>query len=267
MSAPPVPPPVPRPAPRGPEREPEALSEAVVLEEGDFHCLSERVAPDPQFNDRRLVARRKILTLAHRAQARFQAQGVALDCRTSLHHPTTFNGMRVRRLWAYLMRAAAEKKRLRGVLGPELGRDLDSAYRNAYLCLAIEDGALEVSLRIHVDAWYDGQNLVNRLKAEGSGIWRALLNQLGGFRLRMADWKGDWRCGQLTSEQLEEFSKYYRPGEHLLAVEQRWPAPFGQRGIALDPKTPELLVSELDRLLPLYRFTAWSKESDFLFTR
>jgi hypothetical protein len=253
--------------PRGPEGEPDPLAGEVAFEEGDFHCLSERVAPDPQFNDRRLVARRKVLTLAKRAQARFASQGLALDCRTSLHHPTTFNGMRVRRLWAYLMRGAAEKKRLRGVLGPELGRDLDSAFRNAYLCLAIEDGALEVSLRIHTDAWYDGQNLVNRLAAQGTAMWRALLNQLGGFRLRMADWKGEWRCGALTGEQLAEFLKYYKPGEHLFAVEQRLPAPRGQRGAALEAGTPELLVSELDRLLPLYRFTAWSLESDFLFAK
>jgi hypothetical protein len=35
----------------------------------------------------------------------------------------------------------------------------------------------------------------------------------------------------------------------------------------LDPDVPDLLVAELRRLGPLYRFTAWSDESDFLFSR
>jgi len=30
--------------------------------------------------------------------------------------------------------------------------------------------------------------------------------------------------------------------------------------------TPALVVDEMLRLLPLYRYTAWSEESDFLFS-
>lgn len=237
----------------------------VAFEEGDFHALSEGLCRDPQYNDRRLLARRKLLALGKRAAREIEEEGLKLDCRTSLHNPTVFNQMRVRRLWAYLTRVKGEKRALRGVLGPELGKDLDAAYRNAYLCVALEADAVEVSLRIHPDAWYDGQNLKKRLDREGPAAWRALLNARPGYRLRLHDWKGEWRCGELTASAVEDYLATWTPGEHGLAVERRWPAPPGARGAVLQPGVPDALVAELVALVPLYRYTAWSKESDFLF--
>jgi hypothetical protein len=249
------------------ERDPSAAPELIPFEDGDFQSLSPAVNRDPQFNDRRLLARRKLLSLAKVFAARAHEQGLDLDVRTSLHAPSTFNHMQVKRLWCYAARAKPEKKRLKGVLGADLAKDLDAAYRNAYICCALEHDALEVSLRIHADAWFDGQNLVGRVKKEGTAGWRARLNELPGFRLRLHDWKGEWPCGNLTREQLEEFLRFYKPAEHLLAVERRWPAAQGARGPLLAPETPALVVDEMLRLLPLYRFTAWSQESDHLFSR
>jgi hypothetical protein len=250
-----------------PAPEPVPLTGAITFEEGDLRALSAAYARNPEFNDRRLVLRRKLLALGKRF---LEGRGLPLECRTSLHNPHAFNHMQVRRLWLYVCRAKKEKSRLRRVLGPELGKDLDAAYRNAYLCLAVESEAVEVSLRIHSEAWFDGQNLLNRLRAEGQDEWRGLLNGLAGFRLRLADWKGEWRCGELTRERLEEYLSYYVPGEHALAVERRWPAPEGSgpaRAALFAPEAPGMLLAELERLLPLYRYAAWSETSDFLFAR
>ncbi len=250
-------------APR--DTEPAPLTGSVAFEEGDFHALSPACATDPQYSDRRLVTRRKLGALARQAVALCADRGVVLDARTSLHNPTVFNHMRVRRIWAYLCRGKAEKKRLKSVIGTELAKDLDAAYRNAYLCLAIEEDALEVSLRLRSESWYDGQNLVNRLAREGTSEWLRLLNGLAGFRLHLHDWKGEWTCGSLTSERIEEFLKYYKPGEHALTVESRLPAPASARQAAFGERVPEGMLAEVVRLVPLYRFTVWSKESDFLF--
>lgn len=245
----------------------------AAFEEGDFHALSEALARDPQYDDRRLVARRKLGAIAKEALERIgadaRAEGVELDLaqRTSLHRPHVFNHMRVRRLWAYVCRGRKAKAGLKRVIGAELAKDLDAAYRNAFLCVALEADALEVALRVHPDAWYDGQNLVKRVSKEGLDLWLALLNQLDGYRLRIDDWKGEWVCGRLDRDRLREYLRYYVPGERGLAVERRWPAPAGARGAALGGEVPELLVEELRRLVPLYRFSAWSQESDFLFAR
>jgi hypothetical protein len=170
-------------------------------------------------------------------------------------------------MWTYAVRPKTEKTRLRRTIGAELAKDLDSAYRNAYLCAALEADVIEVSLRVHQDAWFDGQNLVKRVRAEGVDGWKRLLNELDGFRLRLADWKGEWPCGALTRERVEEFLKYYTPGEHSLSIEARFPAPAGSRQEAISPDMPARIVEMLVKLLPMYRFAAWSEESDFLFTK
>src|SRR5688572_11286029 len=150
------------PAQDGPRpEEPRPIEGPILFEESDFRALVPPLASNPDYNAHRLAARRRLLALGKRAAAAAAEDGLALECRTSLHHPHQFNGNRVTRLWAYLTRAKKEKSALKRVLGAELGKDLDSAYRNAYLCFALEGQALEVSLRIHPDAWYDGQNLKN----------------------------------------------------------------------------------------------------------
>jgi hypothetical protein len=250
------------------DAEPRADATVTAFTEGDFHALSSACARDPQYNDRRLELRRKLASLAKVFAARAERESrLQLDTRTSLHNPHAFNQMQVKRMWAYACRNKKEKSRLKQTIGADLAKDLDAAYRNAFLCVAVESEALEVSLRVHADAWYDGQNLVNRVRKEGVDAWKSVLNELEGFRLRLADWKGEWVCGALGREKLEEFLKYYKPGEHALVVERKFAALPGTRGEAISEAMPMRLVDELTRLVPLYRFAAWSQESDYLFAR
>lgn len=247
--------------------EPKPLEAITPFEPWDFEALASHHARNPEANDHRLRTRRKLLALAKACTKRAKEEGLVLDVRTSLHNPHTFNGNKVERLWAYLVRPKAEKTRLRKVLGVDLAKDLDNAYRNAYLCLAVESDRLEVSLRIHADAWYDGQNLIRRVKKEGVQGWLQVLNTLDGFQLRLHDWKGEWPLGNLTAERLEEFLRFYVPGEHQLVVDRRWPvgATPPAREAVMGEDVPLLLADELLRLAPLYRFLAWSEESDHLF--
>ncbi len=251
-----------------PAGEPQPLDSVTPFEPWDFEALGPNHARNPEANDHRLRTRRKLLSLAKACATRMKAADLALDVRTSLHNPHAFNGKKVERLWAYLVRPKAEKTKLRKVLGRDLAKDLDNAYRNAYLCLAVESDRLEVSLRIHVDAWYDGQNLIKRVKSEGVHGWLQVLNTLEGFQLRLHDWKGEWACGDLTPERLEEFLRFYVPGEHQLVVDRRWPVPATPAGreAVMGDDVPSLMADELLRLVPLYRYLAWSDESDFLFS-
>lgn len=247
--------------------EPKPLTGEILFEPGDFHALGDRLAKDPQYNDRRLVARRKLLALAKRVSKSLAAEpGLKLDVRSSLHHPHAFNGMRVGRLWSSLFRVKSDKQKLKRVLGPELAKDLDSAHKNACLVLSMTDADLRVSFEVGPDAWYDGQNLKKRIAAEGLDGWLAELNRLDGFSLRMHDWKGEWSCGSLTTDRLEEYLGYYVPGEHRLKVERSWPVTGPTLDIACGPGVTDSLADELARLAPLYRFVAWSAEADFLFS-
>ena len=259
---------MPTPTPAPTPAEPRPAEGEVVFEEGDLYALSEGLDRDPQYNERRLVARRKLAALAKQFVAGPRRPQLPLDSRTSLHAPHAFNGKRVSRLWTYICRDKAEKSRLKKVVGADLAKDLDAAFRNAYLCLALEADRVEVSLRIHADAWFDGTNLKRRIDADGPAPLVAILRELDGFTLRMADWKGEWPCGAMEPQRLKEFLGYWEPGTHALVVEKVWPAPPSQpaaRQALFAPEVPGLLLEELERLVPLYRYAAWSKESDHLF--
>lgn len=253
-------------APSETEKEPRPFSSLSTFEEGDFNSLGPEYASNPAYDEPRLKLRRKLATLAKAFCASPEATELALASRTSLHRPYHFNGNRVQRLWAYLCRDKKAKTALRKTIGRDLAKDLDAAYRNAYLCLALEHDAIEVSLRIHADAWFDGQNLANRVKREGAASFLKLLNGLDGFFLRLADWKGEWRCGAMEVEQLEEFFRFYKPGEHSLALERRFPAPAGARDPYLTDEAPAFLLEEAKLLIDVYRFAVWSDESNFLFS-
>jgi hypothetical protein len=256
-----------QPPPSPPEKdvEPRAQSGEVVFAEADFRALADPLCRDPQWNGARLAARTKLATLGKRAAARCEVLGLALDTRSSIHNPHPFNHMRVTRLWTYLMRRKADKAKLRKELGPDLAKDLDAAYRNAYLCIALEADAIEVSLRIHADAWIDATNLTRRVQREGTKPLLRVLQELGGFHLRLHDWKGEWPCSSIETSRLEEFLRFWKPGEHRFAVERRWPAPAGARAHVLGTGVESELLRELERLVPLYRHVAWSADSDYLF--
>ncbi|MFT7668873.1 MAG: hypothetical protein ACI8X5_001573 [Planctomycetota bacterium] len=248
--------------------EPKPAQGAVVFEEGDLYALSEGLCRDAQYNDRRLALRQKLGALAKEFVAFPRRPKLGLASRTSLHNPHAFNGNRVKRLWAYICRDKMEKNRLKKVVGADIAKDLDASFRNAYFCLAMEAEKVEVSVRIHPDAWLDGQNLKRRVDKEGMDELLSILNELDGYFLRLADWKGEWRCGQLNTAKLKEFFGYYKPGEHALALERNWPAPKSQpavRSALFGEGVGAMLLEDMRRLEPFYQFAAWSKQSDHIF--
>ena len=235
------------------------------FEAWDLEALRPPRSRSEEYNKKRLAAKRRLEAIG-KALTRSAPGAEKLEVRTSIHNPfPPVNGGSVERLWVYVTRPKAHKTKLKRQLGAELGKDLDQAYRNGFLCVALEAEAVEVSFRIHPDAWFDGRNLTRRIDAEGPRPLLELLNELDGFRLQLADWKGEWICGQLEVEQLEEFLRYYEPGEHLLAVQQRTPVTEATREALLTPDLPAHLVAELARLLPISRYACWSPESDHLF--
>lgn len=258
--------PKPAPARKAPARSRKAALPALEPLVGwDFEALRPPRSRSADYNEQRLAARRRLEAIAKHA-AKAAPKEVKFEVRTSIHNPfPSVNGGRVERLWAYITRDKAAKGRLRKTLGADLAKDLDQAYKNGYLCVALEADALEVSFRIHQDGWYDGRNLVKRIGAEGVKPLLEILNELDGYRLQLADWKGEWICGEMGPEKLEEFFKYYEPGEHLLSVQRRWPATEAVREALLTPEVPPVLVEELQRLVPVFRYAMWSKEADFLF--
>lgn len=230
--------------------------------DADFVVYGASYQRNEDWNGKRLEIRRKLESYGKAAAEVIGAAGLALDVRTSLHHPFEFNGFRVTQQWVYLTRNKKEKTALKKILGPELGKDLDSSYRNLYLALSIDETGLEISFKIHPDAWFDGQNLKNKCQDDARlREWVAILNRLPGFEFRIHDWKKVYEASRVTRTDLLDFYKYYVPGEHRLPLSLR----VGREDpVATSGEFADLALESFRALAPAYAFAAWSPANDFL---
>jgi hypothetical protein len=233
------------------------------FEARDFAVFEEAYQKNPDYDAHRLRVRRRLAAIAEEARGKLGEHGLRLERRDSLHRPFSFNRGRVVAQWVYLLREGKDRKAFRSIVGPEVGADLDPAFQNAHLVLAVDEAGVEAGLRVHKEAWVDAQNWKNAIgDAPGREGFRQLLNALPeGFGLRIHDWKKVYDCPKVNRDDVEEFAKYFTPGEHGARV-FRSVARSDPGAIAAE--LPSRLAEALVALAPLYRFLAWSPENDRL---
>ena len=229
----------------------------------DFEKFHESVQRDPEFNDARLEVRRKLDAIGKHLSRTLAERDLELVSRASLHHPYRFNAFRVASQWVYLSRGEKERKAIVLHLGVELGKDLDQNYTHAILVLEISHTGLEIALRIHQAAWWDGENLKRGLKNEARrDELAAALRPLVGYGLRIGDHRRVRPAETMTGRDLAEAMPYYEPGKHWLHLERKFDRedPFvTEEGLL------ERVESEFRSLLPAYRLIRWTKKNDRLF--
>ncbi len=215
-----------------------------------------------EWNGKRLEIRRKLESYGKTARETVAAQGVDWDVRTSLHHPFEFNGFRVSKQWMYCMRGKKEKTALKKILGAELGKDLDSSFRNLHFALTIDESSLEIALRIYPEAWYDGQNLKNKCADdERRKEFAGLLQKARGFEYRIHDWKNFHNAAEASAEKLKEFFRYYVPGEH------RWTlfhTISREDPLATSGEFVDVFLESAKIVGQIYRFACWSPQNNYL---
>ena len=133
------------------------MTEAFL--ERDFKAYERHRQDDPEYNALRLAVRRKLKAMVDAVQKEAKALGVDLSAQAGLHHPYTFNSYRVREQRAYLCRGPRERKKLASFFGEALGKDAETHYIQTVLELSLDDQVVEAALRIHPQAWWDGEHL------------------------------------------------------------------------------------------------------------
>lgn len=229
----------------------------------EFELYRPEFQRNEEYNEQRLVIRRKLDALGKLAAKQLSEKGCELTARASLHHPYTFNGYRVATQFMYLSRGDAERRALKRILGVDLGKDLDQNFQHTLLVLEISQEGLEVALRVHKDAWWDGENLKRRLQSAAEReAFATLVRVLTGYAVRVGDHRRLHPCESMTAAELGEMMRYYTPGEQWFHLFHRFAKdhPF-----VTEPGFSESLVAELHALLPVYRFVRWSPESNQVF--
>lgn len=223
----------------------------------DFLAFEKHRQRDDEYNALRLSIRRKLKKIADRVKALAKEQGVELAGKEGLHHPYTFNSYRVRDQRAYLCRSDKERKKLASFFGEALGKDAETHYIQTVLEVSIDHQVVEAALRVHPQAWWDGENLRKKVQTpEGLRDFTAMLNALPkGFGLRLHDWRNVLWAGATKEGDVKEMFAHYTPGEHWLHIVRELPQ---EDALAMGLEAPEWIVQSLLSLLPPYQFTLWT---------
>ena len=225
--------------------------------ERDFKAYERHRQDDPEYNALRLSVRRKLKAMVDGVVVEAKALGVELSAQAGLHHPYTMNSYRVREQRAYLCRGPKERKKLASFFGEALGKDAETHYIQTVLEVCLDDQIVEAALRIHPQAWWDGENLKKKALQEPARLEElcAHLRALPkGFNLKLHDWKKDNWCAQAKPGELKETLSHYTPGNHWLHVQRQLPK---EDALTMGPDAEQWVRSSLLSLLPLYRFTLW----------
>ncbi|MBN1419771.1 MAG: hypothetical protein JXP34_13410 [Planctomycetes bacterium] len=235
-----------------------------ILRDREFEAFRREKWKDAAYNDERLGVRRRLAAIAGLAGEALAAGGIRLEARASLHHPYTFNRFCVDTQFAYLSRSKAERKPLKTILGVDLGKDIDTDYTHLIFYVEIRFEGLEVGLKLHKDAWWDGQNLKRKVAADGAcAAFAEILNALPpGFALSIHDWRRRYEPGAIHKSDVNRVFGYYTPGEHWLHIRREIPRGDPRMGTR---ELTDAIVSDLAACGPAYRFALWTPENDFLF--
>ncbi|MBI2192695.1 MAG: hypothetical protein HYU36_12000 [Planctomycetes bacterium] len=229
----------------------------------DFSAYLPEKRRDSLYNEERLEIKHKLHSLGEMAAEPLTTAGLDLDFKTSLSHPYTYNKYSVDSQWVYFARKERARRALKAVLGMEIGEDLGMHYSHVILLIEINLEGLELGLKIHQQAWWDGQNIRNRCQNTGDRkAFTAELNRLGGFVLNIHDWRREYVCGRLLEGDVQNFFNYYTPGNHWLHLKLKLKkdtvVPMG-REFGL------FAGQAMGQLAPVYRFIEWRPDNDHVF--
>ena len=138
-----------------------------------------------------------------------------------------------------------------------LGKDAETHYIQTVLEVCLDDQIVEAALRIHPQAWWDGENLKKKLLGDPAALdefVRQLRALPPGFNLKLHDWKKDHWCAQAKPAEVKEMLGHYTPGNHWLHVQRQLPK---EDAVGMAGDAEAWVRSSLLALLPVYRFTLW----------
>lgn len=232
------------------------MSEAFL--ERDFKAYERNLQKDPEYNALRLGVRRKLKGIADRVQKAAKPLGTDLSAQAGLHHPYSFNAYRVKEQRAYLCRGAKERKKLASFFGEALGKDAETHYIQTVLEVCLDDEIVEAALRIHPQAWWDGENLKKKLLNDPDELesFSQMLKALpAGFNLKLHDWRVDHWCASIKPSGIKELMQHYTPGEHWLHVQRQLPK---EDALEMGAEAESWINSSLLSLLPIYKSILWA---------
>ena len=228
----------------------------------EFDYFKPELRRNKVLDQHRLKVKRKLHQIGKILLPELKKEGFEVVFNTSLHHPYIYNRFAVDSLWLYFSPSPDSCEELKTLLGPYIGKDLKKNYNHTTLVVGIEYDGLFIALKIHPQAWWDGQNLKNKCKKpDQRKEFLLLLNQLEGYHLLLDNLPHKRICKELRLEGLKSFFKYYIPGEHWLHLKYCMKK---EDKLATNIEFINFAKKQLLLLQPVYKFIRWNTENNYL---
>lgn len=237
----------------------------IVFATNDFNCFAKQFHRKREYNQFRLKVRRKLGDLGACVLPMLKDAGLSLVAKTSLHHPYSYNSFAVDSQWVYFSPASQTLHHLKKILGTYVGADLDSHYTHTLLVIGIQQSGIYISLKIHPQAWWDGQNFKNKCgRREQQSLLLSFLHKLDNFYLKLHDWPNKYCCNDITIDDLKNYLRYYTPGEHWLHLDYEIAR---ETPVATSPDLVKFAAQQLLSLVAIYRFITWAVDNNYVFKK
>jgi hypothetical protein len=231
--------------------------------EADFETYLPHKTRDKAYNNDRLVIKHRLHSLGEMLAGPLKDAGLDLDFKTSLSHPYTYNKYCVDSQWVYFARKEKDRLALKALFGEFLSKDLDMHYSHVILVVEINLAGVEIALKVHQQAWWDGQNVKNRCShADQRRRFTEELNKLAGFVLSIHDWRKEYVCGKLHEGDLRNYFQYYTPGNHWLHLRLKLQK---ETVVPMGLAFAQFAGQKLAALVTVYRLIEWRQDNDWVF--
>jgi hypothetical protein len=242
----------------------------------DFDAYAPNKWKSNVFNRERLEVKQKLLALATELGGALKAtDGSPLTCEASVEHPALWNHKQVEAQHVFFSRNEGARKELDRIIDrarpmTSMLEDPTPQRNHVFLSVTIDHERVEFALKLHPDARVDRQNLERKLAEHWEretfiGLAHALPD---GYRVGITG-QSMISSGAMDEASLKELlaglAKPELPGKtHWLFVERslsRTDVKTAAGGLV------DAARSELEALLPIYHFIAWSRDNDFVSIR
>jgi len=213
----------------------------------------------------RMKVKDKLAWLGKAITQELMPSGFSLVMHLSDDHPSLWNKKKVDAQWLFFSRDEVAQKDLAEIIDTERTlaatlADPTPLYRHIFAGISVSQDRLELGIRLHYDAWVDRRNLTTILRGnEGQSRFDAFRSEL----------PTDWEIGlvgsemisprDLTPDRLTDLLSVFEKNKGWIFLGVRLPR---DNVVELGPDVLPVIVDSFKKLLPVYRFVAWSPEND-----
>jgi hypothetical protein len=239
----------------------------------DFDAYAPQKWKSNVFNRERLEVKQKLLTLGRELGGELvAADGSPLLCETSVEHPALWNHKQVEAQHLFFSRNEGARKELDRIIDrarpmASMLEDPTPQRNHIFLAVTIGHDQVEFAVKLHPEARIDRQNLERKI----TELWErekllALLRELPEGSTIGVTGNPQLPATGIAEDGLRtviaELARPELPGKtHLLVIGRAVPrgTATAQGGALLDTAR-----RELEALLPIYQFVAWSRDNDYV---